>query len=46
MLTCEGLHEVFELNLQHDVHTALEIQSKVDFLCLYIFVSLSEIDFF
>ena len=33
-IVCESLHEVLELHLEHHVHTALEVEAEVDFLCL------------
>ncbi len=38
----EGPDQVFKLDLQHDVHTALEVQTKVDFLFLGALVGVSE----
>ena len=38
----ESLHQVFQLHLQHYVHTTLEVQTQVDFLLLDALVSVSE----
>ena len=40
---CEGLHQVFELHLQHHVHTALEVQTEVDFLLFDILEGVLEV---
>ena len=41
----QGLDQVLELDLQHDVHTALEVEAEIDLLRFDIFVLISEIDF-
>ena len=40
----KGLDEILELDLQHDVHTALEVEAEVDLLRFYIFVRIAEVD--
>ena len=40
----EGLHEILELDLQHDVHAALEVEAEVDLLLLGGLVGVSEIN--
>ena len=42
----ESLHQVLELDLQHDVHAALEVEAEVDFLLLGRLVGVSQIDLF
>ena len=41
----KGLHQVFQLNLQHHVHTTLEVQTQVDFLFLDALVGVAEVYF-
>ena len=41
---CKSLYEVFKLHLKHYVHTTLEVETEVDCLCLYVLVSVSEIN--
>ena len=42
----KGLDEVFELDLEHDVHTALQVEAEVDFLRLDFLVRVAQINFF
>ena len=41
----QGPYKVTQLNLKHDVHTALEVKTQIDLLLLHLFVSMSEIHF-
>ena len=41
----EGFYQVFQLHLQHHVHTALQVQTEVDFFFLDGLVSIGEIYF-
>ena len=38
----KGLHQVFQLDLQHDVHTALEVQTQVNLFFFHALVGVSE----
>ena len=42
----KSLYKVLELHLQHDVHTSLEVKSKVNLLVLYLLVGITEINYF
>ena len=37
-----GLHKILKLHLQHDVHTTLEVQTKVDLLGFALLVGVPE----
>ena len=41
----EGAHQVLELDLQHDVHTALEVEAEVDLLVLDLLECITQINF-
>ena len=40
----EAVDKILELDLKHDVHTSLEVQTEVDLLGFTVLVSVPEID--